>query len=227
MCTLQSLEHIFETTTDMVEQHSLYVHKIDNLTETLAKKGLGALQFRFESILSGIKNLGGIFIDRTKEETEIMSRNYGGVDSLIEKYIDWFVANTGLPRFVVLGQSQSNSLSSSADQEQNTLNGLVNDYQHQKLLPILEIIAQRKANELGLGELTISFPPTFPLTEKEEAEIRSVKADAALKELNYTRLEETPILDPNADKGGFGNEKKKEKPKPKEDKKKPEKKDDK
>lgn len=186
------IEHVFEITTEMLEQHSLYIHSMSGLAEKAARKGQAFLEARFKDIFTGIKNLGGLFIDKNQEEAQILSRNYSGVDKLIDKNIDWFVANTGLPRFVVLGQSQQNSLSSGGDQEAKVLNGLVAEYQLNKLLPGLSRIANNLSRANNLSDLDITFLPTYPLDEKQEAEVRKINAESAIIEEQLIAMRSEP-----------------------------------
>ena len=208
LCEYLNMQNTMAISREMFSQFSFYVHKITGLSKAAAKNGLQSLKNRFRDIMEGINLMGGLFIDKENEEAEVISRNFSGVDAFMEKHIDWFVSNTGLPRFVVMGKASEAALSTSGEQEQKTLNALVHDYQRRKYLPILELLVvpmiERMESELlalnddsDEGEsiddldIEITFLPTYPMSAKEEAEIRKLKAEAEAIELKNNENELT------------------------------------
>ena len=173
-----ALDKVFCSSQEMVNQHSLYIHHLDGFANKVAKQGAEALSRRFEAILVGLRTMGGLLVDKNKETAEFISRSFGGVDKILIEQVDWFVAKTGLPKSIVMGSNQG-SMSDGGDNDRKALNALVSEYQAEKLCPgyykILKYLVS--SGELDGKVLGFRLPASYPMDEKQVAEIEKIKAE--------------------------------------------------
>jgi phage-related protein (TIGR01555 family) len=171
------LENTFCNVSEMVAQHSFFQLAISGLTQKIATKGASGFALRLEKLMENIKNMGALLIDREKEEANVITRNYGGLDKIVEQNIDWFVAQTGLPKAIVMNMHSQNSLSDGTSSDLKILNSIVARYQNDKYQPALELILGLITEELRLPPVEVKFAPTHPLDELSEAQIDKLKAE--------------------------------------------------
>ena len=171
------LEASYCNTRELVKNHSFFLLARRGLTGLVTKQSEMELSERLKGLLGGLKNLGGLLIDKDKEEATIISRNYGGLDALIQINLDFFVSQTGFPRSFVTGIHDSGRLSTSAKTDAQAIAGIVRSYQNNKYKPAIAKIANLKAKEIGLPEPNITFVSTYEPDTKEEAEIKKLQAE--------------------------------------------------
>jgi hypothetical protein len=171
------LENCYCNTKEMVKNHSFFVLAKKGLTSLVGSKSETELSERLRGLLAGLKNLGGLLIDKDKEEATVISRNYGGLHDLIQISIDWFVAQTGYPRSFITGISDSASLSDASKSDARLLASCVKSYQYLKYKPAIALISNLKAAELGLPKTDIQFESTYEPDAMEEATIAKIKAE--------------------------------------------------
>lgn len=172
------LENTFCNVSEMVAQHSFFQLAISGLTQKIATKGASGFALRLEKLMENIKNMGALLTDREKEEAAVVTRNYGGLDKIIDKNIDWFVAQTGMPKAIILGMHSQGSLSDGTNSDLKILNSIVARYQNDKYQPALQVVFGLITEELDLPPVEVKFAPTHPLDELTEAQINKLNAEA-------------------------------------------------
>lgn len=82
------LEDCYRNTKEMVKNHSFFVLAKQGLNSITGSKTERELSERLKGLLVGLKNLGGLLIDKERETATVVSRNYGGLKDLIQTNID-------------------------------------------------------------------------------------------------------------------------------------------
>ncbi len=171
------LEATFCNVAEMIAQHSFFHLAISGLTQKIVTKGASLFSQRLDKLMEGIKNMGGLLSDKDKEDATVITRNYGGLDNIIEKNIDWFVAQTGLPKSIILNMHSQGSLSDGTKADLAILNNIIARYQSTKVAPAYSVIFDLITQELGLPEYDLKFKPTYPTDAFVQAQIDKLKAE--------------------------------------------------
>jgi hypothetical protein len=59
----------------------------------------------------GMSTVKGLMLDAENESASFISRNYGGVDQILDRLLELLVANSGMPRTKLLGSSNTGAFS--------------------------------------------------------------------------------------------------------------------
>ena len=200
------LTETYCNTNEMVKNHSFFVLKMHGLAGVQVRNGKASMKQRFQDIMTGLKNMGGLLID-DKEEANVVNRNYSGLDKIIAINIDWFVAQCGMPKSFITGIQQTGSMSDASKSDMKLLAALVADYQHLKYKPAIRGIVAYKAAEIGLEKPEISFHTTYQMDAKEELEVAKMEVEVELLKKQL----EAPLPDPNQANNQTNNNQKDEK----------------
>lgn len=166
--------------------HDLSVQtlKIDGFREKLAGSAQDKAEVRqmLESIRMAIDNLHVLALDSLDDYVEV-SRTVGGLEALLEKFVDALVRATDMPRTILLGE-QPSGLNANGDSEIRSWFDFVASQQRLILTPVitrvLEIIfaTRRNRGEAVPEEWTVEFSPLWQPTQMERAETSLKSAQA-------------------------------------------------
>jgi phage-related protein (TIGR01555 family) len=102
----------------MLADYSVFVYGLSGLSDMLssvdeesAKETKDALLNRFLAIQMGMSTVKGLILDAENESASFISRNYGGVDQILDRLLELLVANSGMPRTKLLGSSNTGAFS--------------------------------------------------------------------------------------------------------------------
>ena len=124
-------------------------------------------------------------IDKNTEDITESSLNFDGIFGAVEKAIDECVAASNLPRTYLLGVSPAGKLGDSGGSEQTDMNKTVRQYQNRHIkrqLNRFHWLCWLAKDSPAKGKIPNGFRwnfiDTYPLSEKEKAEICSIYSGA-------------------------------------------------
>jgi phage-related protein (TIGR01555 family) len=171
---------------DMLQKHSAFIYAIKGFKET-AKLPEGSQRdnwFKavFKGILDGIGRTGGVLMD-ADSTASFINRNYGGVDTLVDLLMNWFVAHSGLPRSKLLGSSNSSAFSEGGFSDRMEFASAVSSYQSNhyksKLKTLISYyLVSKQSIVKKVDKWDISFPSVLVLTPKEQADLEKTYAES-------------------------------------------------
>jgi phage-related protein (TIGR01555 family) len=169
----------------MLEDYSVFKYKLKGLAKLVLDGRSDDILQRFLTIQMGMGITKGLVVDADNEDAEFVSRNYGGVKDIIENLTQQMVANSDVPRYKLLGESDSSNSSGGkkAEQERFEWAGLVNEWQEENWrypLQYCQKLAFLAKDGITRGQIPTShdveFENTLQLSPVEEGEMRLTKA---------------------------------------------------
>lgn len=177
------------------------VLKMTDLIEKLSgdcEKGEDEIRRRL-SLLKETISVLGIMVINEEETYEQNTPQLNGVDKLLDKVVDRLVAETGIPRIILLGESPSGMQSTGSTELKNYYDN-VSCQQEDKIRPNLDLffeyIFTSKQGPTGGSfpeSFSYNFNSLFQLTEKEASETKKNMAEADMKYLEGGVLDATEI----------------------------------
>ncbi len=171
---------------NMMSQHSLFAYGVKGLAAKSSKQDANSLQNRFLSIMMGMNVMKGLPYDKDMEDVSFISRNFSGVDSLLEQAREVLLAACDLPKYVLLQSTSGTAFSESGLSERLAFEQIVQRYQKLTILPIIKkLIAyctQVKGCPIyGKKNIVPVFNSSIVLSDLEQAVLyeQLSRADAA------------------------------------------------
>lgn len=177
-----STGHLY--TAQIVSEFTQGVYMLKGLAELLDSDDGEELAQRLEVIRMFQSVIGHIGLDADGEKFERQTTNVTGLSDLLERFTDYLVANTDMPRTVLLGE-QPSGLNASADSEIRSWYDHVGAqrrriYSH----PIDRVLRLMMASPMGPtagivpeGKL-FEWPDLWQPTDEEQANARKTHAEA-------------------------------------------------
>jgi phage-related protein (TIGR01555 family) len=166
----------------MLSSHSIFKYKLAGLSSLKGTQGQETLVNRFTSIMLGLNSIGGLFFDANMEDADFIQRQYSGVDTLTSLILDIFVAVSDMPRSKLLGSSNSSAFSEGGQSDRYEWSQKVHAWQVKNWKSNLELLAwYLLPNRQNTIKYQVRFPSILQLTDKEQAELRNLYADADTK----------------------------------------------
>ena len=187
------LEQSYCNTREMVRQHSIFVLAKQGLASVRARIQETELTERLKGLMAGMSNLGGLLVDKEKEEATLQTRTYTGLDKIIQINNEFFVAHTGYPKSFIFGKQESTALSASGDSDDRKLAAIVHTYQHQKYKPAILHVVNLVAQNTGFGIIdNFDFDTTYQSSALEEVTIEKMHHENRILELQIEQMENPP-----------------------------------
>jgi phage-related protein (TIGR01555 family) len=167
----------------IVQTSSTMIHKIKGLTETLASKDEEAV-LQLAQSLRDVKMLmnvwGGAVVDMENADLNYLSRQFNGLDSIVDKLRESFTAASGISHDQLFGQTP-NGWGDSGESEEKKWQKEIEMFQTSEWLSKLKklytyVFAAKDCQAQVKDGWEIEFFPLRQVTEKEEIEMRSSQA---------------------------------------------------
>lgn len=129
-CKLNNYDSSVESLAKMISSHSAFSYGINDLSVMVKSGKSDLIKKRFEVILQSLAKIGGIAYDKTNEQVNYISRNYSGLEGLVNLLKDDLLAASGLPNYKLWGSSQQSALSTGGKNEAEDYANIVNSYQY-------------------------------------------------------------------------------------------------
>ncbi|NEZ64648.1 DUF1073 domain-containing protein [Leptolyngbyaceae cyanobacterium CCMR0082] len=173
----------FTSVSTMLSDANLFVYMLDGLSQLAKRNETDKLISRFAALQMSMSNLKGLTIDKDNEAVDYLARNFGGIDKILERVENFFLAETGYPRTKLFNHSGANSLSESGKTDERLWANLVASYQRniwtgpRRRVSEL-IIAAKDGPDYG-GRVLLGWTSLIQLSDKEKAEIAKLEAETA------------------------------------------------
>jgi phage-related protein (TIGR01555 family) len=125
----------------MLNDFSLFIYSIKGLSDMVRSNDQDSLKARFRLFHTMVSTFKGVALDAEGEKIDYAARNFAGVDAVLEKLKDAFIAATGMPHTVLFGDGPA-GFQSTGEGEENAWAADVENYQKTKWLPKLKIICK-------------------------------------------------------------------------------------
>jgi hypothetical protein len=129
-CKLSNYDTSIQSLAKMINSHSAFSYGINDLSVMVKSGKSDLIKKRFDVILQSLAKIGGIAYDKTNEQVNYISRNYSGLEGLVQLLKDDLLAASGLPNYKLWGSSQQSVLSTGGENEAEDYDNLVNTYQY-------------------------------------------------------------------------------------------------
>jgi phage-related protein (TIGR01555 family) len=164
---------------------------IENLTQGVLKltdlntamKGGNAKDIgnRLRMIIDSMSTIGDVVIDKD-ESYEITSRNVTGFLDAATVFVDWLVADSGIPRSILMGQTSGGLSDGNNGGDWDSFATSCGTMQMDVFEPLVKkllryVLASKNSPIKDAPQaFTISWPSILQMSEKEKAEIYSLRA---------------------------------------------------
>jgi hypothetical protein len=173
-----------EYSTRMVQDYNVFVYKLKGLANLILQGKQDDILKRFRAILLSMSSLGGLAIDSDNEDAQFVSRNYGGLDQIIDRLKDDTGAAAGMPPSKLWGSSQKTALSNSSEGDKYEWADCVDDWRGEAIdepaTDFFKLVFLAK-NGPTSGRLpdswNLKYASALRLTLKEQSELRKTAAE--------------------------------------------------
>ena len=182
------------SSSSMLQDYSVFVYGLSGLSDMLsnvdedsAEDARKALLNRFLAIQMGMSSVKGLMIDSENEQANFISRNYGGIDSIIDRLQEALIANSGMPRSKLLGSSNTGAFSEAGKSDRYEWADCISSWQNlylskpvEKIYHYLFLAADGPTNGIEPDNWAFEWHDTLQLTRLEQAQLVGTyaKADA-------------------------------------------------
>lgn len=164
----------------MIQDYDTFVYKLKGLSQLILQGKEEAIRNRFRAILLSKSVLGGMAMDGDGEDGEYVTRNFGGLDAIVNMMKDDTAAAADMPPTKLWGSSQKTALSNSSEGDRYAWADCVEDYQADSIDEALteffrlQFLAQNGATGGRVPESwNIHYKSVLRLTLKEQVELRA------------------------------------------------------
>ncbi|MBW4422495.1 MAG: DUF1073 domain-containing protein [Myxacorys californica WJT36-NPBG1] len=162
----------------MVQDYDTFAYSLKGLGDLILRGKEEDILRRFRAILLSKSSLGGIAMD-ADEKAEYVSRNFGGLDALIDRMKDDTSAAAAMPPTKLWGSSQKTALSNSSEGDKYEWADCVEDYQAEAIdeqvseFFRLSFLAQNGCTGGRVPEgWSLKYKSVLKLNLKEQVELR-------------------------------------------------------
>lgn len=163
----------------LLERSQQAVHKIPGLANTLRAPGGDAMIQKRVDVVDYVRGVLNTIVIDGEEDYTVTTQPMTGVPDVLDRMAEALSAVTSIPVSVLMGKSMgglANSEKSSLDNWHATIASYQNDILRKPLDLLVTYIIRSMTGENV--EYKLCFKPLTVLSEKEEAEIDKLKADA-------------------------------------------------
>lgn len=172
-----------EYSTRMVQDYNQFVYKLKGLASLVLQGKETDIVKRFQTVLMSMSSLGGLAMDEN-EEASFISRNFSGLDAIIDRLKDETSAAAAMPPTKLWGSSQKTALSNSAEGDKYEWADCVDDWRgdilDEPLTDFHRYMFLAKNGPTG-GRLPesweIKYKSALRLTLKEQIELRATQTE--------------------------------------------------
>lgn len=164
----------------MLTTHSLFKYGLAGFGGMVMAEEIQPILKRFLTIQMGMSNAKGIIYDMGDEEVDFATRNFSGVEPVLQALTNAMLAEIDMPRYKVMGSAgQGGGLSNEGrgtEQRAEWAECLESWQFHNWREPLLYLgrlaaKAQDSGVEVDSDELQVEFPSSFKLTDQEQADL--------------------------------------------------------
>lgn len=165
-------------TSAMLQDYSLFVYKLKGLAKLIDDGKQDLLLQRFLAMQMGMSVVKGLIADEN-EDVSFVERNFSGSKEILESLLDYMVANSDIPKFIVLGSTTADGRGTRSTEEREEWASLVHSWEVDNWSEPLERIKNLALKVMGVkspSAVGFRFKSTLKLTALEEQELRLKKA---------------------------------------------------
>jgi phage-related protein (TIGR01555 family) len=164
-----------------IEKLTQGVLKLTDLNTAMKGGNANDIGNRLRMIIDSMSTIGDVVIDKD-EAYETTSRNVTGFLDAATVFVDWLVADSGIPRSILMGQTAGGMADGNNDGDWKSLAASCGAMQMDVFEPLVKkllryVLASKNSPvDYAPQSFTISWPPILQMSDKERAEIYSLRA---------------------------------------------------
>lgn len=164
-----------------IEKLTQGVLKLTDLNTAMKGGNAKDIGNRLRMIIDSMSTIGDVVIDKD-ESYETTSRNVTGFLDAATVFVDWLVADAGLPRSILMGQTAGGMADGNNDGDWKSFAASCGAMQMDVFEPLVKkllryVLASKNSPVKDSPQaFTISWPPILQMSEKEIAEIYALRA---------------------------------------------------
>jgi uncharacterized protein len=164
-----------------IEKLTQGVLKLTDLNTSMKGGNAKEIGNRLRMIIDSMSTIGDVVIDKD-ESYEITSRNVTGFLDAATVFVDWVVADSGIPRSILMGQTSGGMADGNNDGDWKSFASSCGAMQMDVFEPLVKkllryVLASKFSPVRDVPQsFTIAWPPILQMSEKERAEIYSLRA---------------------------------------------------
>ena len=166
----------------MLQDFSLFIYSIKNFSKIVGADDEEQLRNRIKFMQLMTSVFGGVAIDAEGEKIEYATRNFGGVDAIIDRQRDAFIGAANIPHDQLFGESPS-GLGATGESEERNWSHTVEKFQASRWLEPLRnalryifLAADSPTKGKEPPDWGIKFLNMMPESESDKAAARSTQA---------------------------------------------------
>jgi phage-related protein (TIGR01555 family) len=184
-----------DSVTNILFEFVIGKYKLQGLADMMAAGNTRAVVTRMEIIGMMKSVIHSILLDSEEDYTRD-SVALGGVAEVLDRFMMRLSGATGVPVTRLFGRSPA-GMNATGESDTTNYYDMVRSQQRNDLQPPLQQLVNLVRASLKMqGEASIEFNPLFQLTEKEEADVEKLKAEAEAQRANmYKTYVDAGVLD--------------------------------
>jgi phage-related protein (TIGR01555 family) len=167
--------------TQLIQEASIPVHKVDGLTEIMTRGKCAADEQNVDDIMKAVslhKSIyNTIFMDG-EDSFERESVNFSNIPDLMDRFEERFAMSSGISTTRFLGKSAS-GLNATGEGDQRNDSKSTRIRQRSQLEPFYRWVDPIIARSAGVSVPEYTFPPLFEMSEKEMSDVDLNRAKSA------------------------------------------------
>ena len=194
---IRNFSHAHDSINQAIKDLSVAVFKVKGLANMLDSNDDAAITNRLKAVNLAKSIARAVIVDADGEDFDYRTRSLTGAAELVKLAADRMVAETDMPRTVLMGDSPPGGLGQSGNHEYENWYSVVESMQKNYLKPKMIEIAKEVCFELGIksASLDIEFNKLWVLSEKESADIKNIMAQVDEKYHNMGVLDTYEITE--------------------------------
>ena len=161
----------------VLQEFNVKVFTLSNLAQLLSTGQESKVLSRMDIIASTMSMMNAVLLGENEKMT-LMSAPVTGMAELVDRLMMFLSSSADIPVSRLFGRSPA-GLNSTGEGDEGVYYDTIKSAQTSKLQQPLQYITEIICSSLRFKEVpTVEFNPLFQLTQKEEAEIKKIDADA-------------------------------------------------
>jgi hypothetical protein len=180
---IRNFAHAHDAVNMAIKDLSVAVFKVKGLGEMLMGNDDEVITKRLQAVNLSKSIARAVIVDADGEDYDYRTRNLAGATDLVDDAEDRLVAETDIPKTVLMGGSPTGGLGQSGNHESENWYSYIESEQTNYYKPLMLQVAREKCAELGIDceELDVEFTKLWQLSDKEIADVRNIMAQADQK----------------------------------------------
>lgn len=177
---LSTHQYLMESIMELIQG----VLKVQGYNKSATSEHRKDILKRIAEVFQRKSSIGDMVLDKDGEDYQMVARNITGYRDALEAFTDHFVANSGIPKTILMGTTPGGLTGGSNEGDWKALSSFTSAFQkrdmRRNIIRLTDVILRSKASPvIDVPERwTIKFNPLWELSETEAAEVHLKNAQS-------------------------------------------------